>query len=152
MKKSKLKNVIQDLAEDFTSEFNSKIPIKTFSNGDIVYKDYLIKQDKKLYWSVFYIPNKELLHDFFLKSCALMAAKEYDALRFQNYQRLIHLDNRYQSHYSDSVVYKHNVKKITDYDQLSILLTKLEESQVRAKEYQHQISIMFKVSFCINTL
>ena len=152
MKNTSSKNIIYKLAVDFDEEFNTKIPIKTLSNGNIVYNDFLIKIDKNQNWEVYYIPYKELLHKFFLKTCALMAVKSYLTLQFGEYQRIKHLDNRYQSHYTDITVYKHNIKKVTDDDDRAILLNKLEESNARAKEYRHQISSMFKAAFCINTL
>lgn len=152
MKNQPSKTVIRELAEDFNEEFNSKIPIKTLPNGNIVYNDFLIKHDKFQYWEVYYVPQKELIHKFFLKTCALLAAKHYSSHQFGEYDRIKHLDNRYQSHYSDIVVYRHNVKQITDIDDRAIVLNKLEESHARAKEYQHQISLMFKLAFCINTL
>lgn len=152
MKNTKFKTVINELAGEFTNEFNSTIKITPLPNGDVMYKEYLIKQTKTRHWAVYHITQKTLIHEFFLKTCALLAAKAYDNLQFGEYQRIKHLDNRYQSHYSDLIVYKHNIKSITDCDNRAIVLNKLEESQARAKEYQHQISVMFKVAFCINTL
>lgn len=152
MKNTPSKNTIYKLAVEFNEEFNTKIPIKTLSNGNLIYNDFLIKLNKHQSWEVYYIPHKELLHTFFLKTCALMAVKNYLNFQFGEYQRIKHLDNRYQSHYIDMIVYKNNIKKVIDDDNRAILLNKLEESNARANEYKHQISLMFKVAFCINTL
>lgn len=144
---AKLKYVIKELAEDFTSEFNANIQIKILPDQSIVFKDYIIKQDKTGYWNVFDFLHKQYINQFFLKTCALIAIKEYDHLQFGKYQQIKYLDTRYQSHYCDSVIYKHNIKHITDIDQYIIVLNKLEECQARAKEYQTQISRLFKASF-----
>ena len=150
--KNKIKSVIKSLAENLGFEFDASIPVTVLPNNDIVYKDFLIKQTDTSSWDVIDVRRKEVVSNFFLKTCALVAAKAYNDMQFGKYNFIKTLDRRYQSQYCDTIVYKHNIKNITDHDHRAIVLNKLEESQARAKEYQHQISILFKVAFCINTI
>lgn len=143
----KLKNVITELADEFSSEFNSKLPLTILPNNDIVFKNYIIKHDKHNNWVLSNFKSKDNINCFFLKTCALIAAKEYDQEQFGKYRWVKFLDTRYQAHYSDMIVYRYNIKKITDIDDYAIMLNKLEESRARAKECQTQISRMFKASF-----
>lgn len=149
---NKSKKVIKDLAKEFDKDFNSIIPFKLLPTGELLYKNYLVKQTKNNYWGVFDIEYGNLVHEFFLKTCALLATKEYNDLKFDRYIYLKNLDRRYQAHYSDIIVYKHHIKNITDEDHFDILKNKLNESELRAKTYQKQISNLFKVTFCINTI
>lgn len=149
---TKLKTVIKDLAKEFDKEYNTAIPFKLLPNGEMIYKNYLVKHTDNNYWGVYDTEHRNLVHAFFLKSCALLATKEYNDLKFDRYIFLKNLDRRYQAQYSDIVVYKHYIKNITDEDQCDILKNKLRESEIRAKSYQQQISNLFKVTFCINTI
>lgn len=148
MKNTKIKNVIRDLADEFVNEFNASLPIIMLPNGDVVYKDFVIKKTlNNNNWGLFNFKTKDLISEFFLKTCALIAAKEYNNLHFGRYHQIKHLDKRYQAHYGDILVYQHNIKKIKDTNDYALVLNKLEESQSRAKEYQVQISRLFKCSF-----
>jgi len=147
MKNTKIKNVIRELASDFVNELNSNLHLIILPNGDIVYKDFIVSRTPNNYWGVFNCKTKELVSEFFLKSCALIAAKEYNNLQFSRYQQIKHLDRRYQSHYSDIIVYRHNIKNVADTDTYALILNKLEESEARAKEYQVRISRLFKCTF-----
>lgn len=144
---NKLKSTVRELAEEFNIEFNSAIPFKILPDKSLIYKNYLVKQNRNGYWSVYDVNSKNIIHEFFLKTCALLAAKQYYCQRFDIYGQIKNLDRRYQAHYSDIVVYQYNIAKITDPDQHNILENKLHECRIKAKSYQQQISRMFKCTF-----
>ena len=141
------KRVIRELAEQFTIELNKQLPITVLPNGDTVYKDYLVRQLPSENWGLFNYKTKELVEEFFLKSCALLAAKAYSCVQIRKFKEIKTLDSRYWANYCDSQVYKHNIKLTKDTGRYLILLDRLEHSELLARQYKGEISRMFKGSF-----
>lgn len=141
------KNIVKELANEFDKELNSKLAIKVLPNGAVVYKDYIVKHLANGNWGVYNIHNKELVSEFFLKSCALMAAKAYYHVQLEKYFEIKRLDNRYWSSHCDAMVYKHNIKTAKDFERYLILLNKLEDSTVQEAFYKEEISRMFRWAF-----
>lgn len=148
MKKRKFKTKeLKQIAESFKEEFKASLPITTLPDGSAVYKDYLIKETSKKNWGIYHIRSKTLIDEYYLKTCALMAAKAYnntDMVKFLNIKRL---DNRYWANYCDTLVYQKNIKTAKDLDRYLILLNKLEHSTTLATHFKGEISKMFKWSF-----
>lgn len=144
--KSKTK-VIKELAGFFDKELQTHLPITVLANGVIVYKDYAIKKLANGNWGIHYVSTKELIDQFFLKSCALMAAKAYSNTNIERFNEIKRLDNRYWANYTDSMVFKHNLKLAKDFDKYVILLNRLEHCDDQVKYYKDEISRMFKWSF-----
>ena len=141
------KRVIRELAEQFNTELNKQLPISVLPNGDIVYKDYIVRQLSSENWGLYNFKTKELVEEFFLKSCALMAAKAYSNVQIRKFREIKTLDGRYWANYCDSLVYKHNIKLTKDTGRYLILLDRLEHSELLVKQYKAEISRMFKGSF-----
>lgn len=141
------KRVIKELAEQFNTELNKQLPVSVMPNGDIVYKDYVVKLLDSGNWGLYNFRTKELVDQFFLKSCALMAAKAYNHAQMQRFKEIKTLDGRYWANQCDAEVYKHNIKLTKDADRYLILLDKLENSEIKVKQYKAEISRMFKGSF-----
>jgi len=146
-KKSTKKKVIKELAEQFSHDLDAKLPVHVLPSGDIVYKDYVVKQTKDDNWGVYNLKNKDLVDQFFLKTCALMAAKAYNNTKLEQYFEIKRLDNRYWANHCDNIIYKKNIKTAKDFDRYLILLNKLEDSETKVKYYKEEISRMFKWSF-----
>lgn len=146
-KKIKSKSVIKDLAEQLSSEFNSKIEVHILPNGDISYKNYIIRKLPNNNWGIFDIIFMELKDEFYLKTCALMAAKAHGHLNLDRYYEVKRLDSQYWSSYSDLQVYKKNIKSAQEFERYLILLNKLEETDIKHKNIKDKISTMFKWSF-----
>jgi hypothetical protein len=138
---------IKELAGAFDQQLQAKLPITQLPNGSIVYKDFLVKEIANGNWGVFNIKNKDLIEQFFLKTCALMAAKAYNNTQLEKYFEIKRLDNRYWASHCDTMIYRNNIKTAKDFDRYLILLNKLEHSDAQAKHYQDAISQMFKWSF-----
>ena len=139
--------VIKHLAEQFSIELDKKLPITIMPNGGMLYKDYLVKEMKNGNWGVYNYKQKNLIDQFYLKSCALMAAKAHASTNLTVFFEVKHLDNRYWANHCDSAVYKHNIKTAKDFDRSLVLLTRLEESQLKETYYKEEISNKFKWSF-----
>ena len=146
--KSKNKTkTIKELASSFDIELNSKMPLAVLPNGAVGYKDYLVKASKTGNWGVYNVNSKDLVGEFYLKSCAVMAAKAYHNAAMEKYFEIKRLDNRYWANHCDTMVYKRNIKTAKDFERYLILLNKLEHSAEQAEHFKEQISRMFKWSF-----
>lgn len=151
MKKSnKPKNktkTIKELANFFDKELSSSLPLTILPNGAVGYKDFLIRQTKDGNWGVYSVVSKELINQYYLKSCALMAAKAYNSVQLEKYHEIKRLDNRYWANHCDTLVYKKNIKTAKEFERYLILLNKLENSEALTEHFKEEISRMFKWSF-----
>lgn len=139
--------VISELAQQFDIELKNKLPIAVQPNGSIVYKNFLIKEIKSGNWAIFNINTKDILDQFYLKTCALMAAKAYSQTNLQKYFEIKEVDTRYCSNHNDTVIFTKNIKAAKDFDKYLVLLNRLEHSQFLTEYYRDKISTMFKWSF-----
>ena len=146
-RKPNKKQVVKELAEHFQSELDRKLPITVLSDGGAVYKDYLVKQTKDGNWGLFNYKNSTQIDQYYLKTCALMAAKAYSATNLEKFFEIKRLDNHYWASYSDNQVYRNNIKSAKDFERYVILLNKLEDSEYKTQHYKEAISRMFKWSF-----
>jgi hypothetical protein len=87
------------------------------------------------------------IDQFFLKTCAIMAAKAWDRNDMQRFHSIKTLDTNYWTNYTENLVYKKNIKTAKDSDRFMILLNKLEDSEARVTHFKEAISRMFKWSF-----
>jgi len=146
MRKNKTK-IIKELAGKLEHEVDANLPIKPMPDGSVVYKSYIIKETAMGNWALYNRSTKDLIDQFFLKTCALMAAKAYDKVNLARYYEVKDLDNKYWANYSDTLVFKANIKKTTSTERYLILLNKLENSNSLANHFRTKISKMFKWSF-----
>ena len=141
------KKKIVELAEQFSHELDKKLPVAVLPDGSITYKDYLIKPTSQGNWIVHNYKQKQYVGEFFLKTCALMAAKAYSGVRLEKFHEIKRLDTQYWASYSDTQVFKRNIRLTKEFERYLILLNRLEESQIKEQFYKHEISRMFKWSF-----
>ena len=140
--------VLKDLAIQFEADLSKTLPITIQPDGSIVYKDYVIKYNKTTgNWCIYDIATHSLVEQYFLKTCALMAAKAYSKVDLNKFFEIKHLDNKYWSSHSDTVIFKHNIKTAKDLGRYIILLNRLEYSEEQSKHYKETISRMFKWTF-----
>ncbi len=145
-KKSKKPN-LEDLALEFSHTLDEHLEVSVVSKDTILYKGYLIKKSKSGKWFLYNAVNRDVIGDFFLKSCALLAAKAYYKVNLVKYNQVKTLDNQYWANYMDSTIYSNNLKSTKDFERYLILLNKFEESTIRASMYKDEISRMFKWTF-----
>ena len=141
------KNKIKELAEQFKSELDSKLPVTVLPNGGIIYKEFLIKENKQGNWAVYNYKSQQFVAQFFLKTCALMAAKAYALAKIEQFWEIKRLDNQYWANHIDSQVFQRNMKITKEYERYQILLTRFENSKAKEQHYKEEISKMFKWSF-----
>lgn len=141
------KHKISELAEQFQEELDRKLPVTVLPNGGIVYKTYLVKQDTVKQWALYDYRNGTLIDSFFLKTCALMAAKAYCGTHLERFSQVKRLDSGYWASYTDRLVFQHNIKTAKEFERFLILLNRLEESQLREQQFKEEISRMFKWTF-----
>ena len=146
MKKHNTK-IITEFAGYFDQELQTTLPISVLPDGSLVYKDFLVKQLDNKYWGVYNITSRDLINEYYLKSCALMAAKEYFHRQYEKYHNVNMLDSKYASVSTDAFVFKNNIALVTDNDKYQVMLTRLEESNVLSQHYQHLILRLFRQSF-----
>lgn len=148
MKKKQSKDkVVKTLASQLEVEFKKSMPLAVRQDGSIIYKDYLIKAKKNGNWAVYNIRSKDEVGEYFLKSCAILAAKAYYLTNIENFLEIKRLDNCYWSNHCDTLVFRNNLKKVKDFDRYLILLNRLEESEVQATYFKEEISKLFSRSF-----
>lgn len=139
--------VIKDLAEAFGNDLDASLPITVLPNGNAVYKEFIIKQTPTNNWGVYHIVTDNLVAEYFLKTCALMAAKAYTGTNMVKFFEIKRLDTRYWASYCDVLVYRKNIKSAKEFERYLILLNKLEHSTDLANHFKAEISKMFKWSF-----
>jgi hypothetical protein len=141
------KTLINELAEHFDERMGSKLVISKLPDGSYTFKDFIIKRQYNQNWALYDTVTDNLLHEFFLVSCALIAAKEYYNIQFQSYQNIKYLDTRYRASYTDLMVFKRNISLTTDIDQKEIYITRLSESLLSSLHYKKTISRLFRNAF-----
>jgi hypothetical protein len=151
MKNTKTKKpkekLIKDLAQHFEQDLKKSLPISVQPNGGIVYKDYYIKENKLGNWGLYNRHTHDEVNQYYLKTCALMAAKYYDIAHLDKFHEVKQLDTRYWAHFCDTQIYRKNIKTAKDFDRYLILLNKLEHTEFLAEHYKEEISKMFTWSF-----
>lgn len=139
--------VVKEFVDYFDQELQTTLPISVLPDGSLLYKTFLIKQLDNTYWGVFNTTSKDLINEYYLKSCALIAAKEYNFRHYEKYQSIKLLDSKYASANNDATVFKHNIELTTDNEKYHIMLTRLEESTAISQYYQQMILKLFRQSF-----
>lgn len=139
--------VIKDLAQAFDFDMSKTMPVTVLPNGDIAYKDYIIKTTTHGTWGVFQHKGQELVSEYYLKSCALMAAKYYSLCQMEKFVEIKRLDTRYWACHSDTLIFKNNLKLAKELDRYIVLLNKLEDAESKATFYKDAITRMFKWAF-----
>lgn len=147
MKRNKKPSLIKELADKLQLEFTQKLPVVILPNGDVSYKNYIIRRGEHSKFEVLQPIDRKIVDTFYLKSCAIMAAKFHNKLDFANLNMVKMLDMRYWSKHTDIEVFSKNLKSAKDLDKYLILLTRLEHSEEQANIYREEISRMFKWSF-----
>jgi hypothetical protein len=147
MKKHNKTKIVKELAGQFEAELQKTLPISIQPDGSIVYKQFLIKKNQVGNWILYNKNNKHALEEYYLKTCALMAARAYSRTDLNKFFEIKRLDDQYWANYSDNQVYAKNIKKAKDFSKYVILLNRMEYSQERAEHFKEQISRMFKWSF-----
>lgn len=147
-KKNSIKPKIREIANELDAEFKKHVNLVVLKDGSVVYKDYLIKENKHKNWCIYRIGGfKDLIGEFKLKTCALLAAKAYGSSNLVRYTEVKDLDTQYWSNHCDHINYKRIIKLSLDFDRYIIILNKLEDSEFKEMHFKDKITAMFRSSF-----
>lgn len=139
--------LLKELASKLEEDFHTSLPITIRRDGSITYKDYYIKQDSDKNWVLYYTKSNDQIDKFFLKTCALLAAKSHWKVDIAKFNSIKQLDGRYWTTHIETQVYQNAMKKAVEYERYQILLNKLELSKDKEVKFKDEISTMFKWSF-----
>ena len=139
--------VSKELVAHFEEDLRKTLPITVHPSGNIAYKEYIIVKNVLGNWALCHARNQDVIEQFYLKTCAIMAAKAYSVTNLTKFIEIKQLDTSYFSHFCDNQIYQINIKKTQDHSRFMILLNKLEHSETLSLHYKDKISRMFKLSF-----
>lgn len=140
-------NIINQFATYFDQELQTTLPISILPDKSLLYKNFLVKQNDQLSWELYNLNSKDLVNDYYSKSCALVAAKAYYHRHYNQYYEINDLDRMYQLWYNQTLFFKHSIDQTTDYDRYEVLLTRLEESNAKSEYFRNMILRLFRHSF-----
>lgn len=139
---------IQVLAKVFDKELQANLEVIPLKNGAMLFKNVLIKRTAIDKWGIYNANSKELISQYFLKRCALLAAKLYTTRELNGCIEIALLDTKYWSNYCDSVSFRYSLSHINDADdRFLIVLTRLEYCTEQAQFYKDEIFKRFNYAF-----
>lgn len=137
----------KDLQKQIENELLKELPIRVKDNC-IEYNHFLIMQDKDGYWCLYNnINGLDFLQRFFLRSCAIMAAKLYEKTKMQDFVTVKNLDSSYRNFANDIITFRHLIKKTNDDVKKDNYYFRLEECILKSKEMKRQIENLYRVIF-----
>ena len=145
-----LKKQSKQLEEFLDDEFKRKPPIAVLPNGNLAYKECVVKKNKDKMWQVYH-SGRQILDAFNLKVCAIMAAKLYSNQSLRNYHEIRNLDSLYQNSKTDADRFSHRCKTVKDYARKDTYAARLIEADSRVQYAKSQIRIQFKMLFWSTT-
>jgi hypothetical protein len=119
---------VQKIAESFEADFNKTMQLVPLPDGSIVYKDYVVKENKQGRWVITRKTAIGIQGEFNLKSCALIGAKSLSRVQLDAYNEIKMLDTRYTNSYNRVQVCRKIIAGIKDFDHYMIMLNKLEHN------------------------
>jgi hypothetical protein len=128
-------------------ELLNELPIKI--NGNIIeYNNYIIKQDKQGYWDLYANFNGlDLVNKFYLRISAVMAAKQYEKSKMQEFNSILSMDSHYSKLHNDILHFRHQMKKTSDVVKKDNYLFRLQECYLKLTNIKQEIEKMYRASF-----
>lgn len=141
------KTAIRELARVFDKELDAYLPVAVMPDCSVVVKRFQVKQQKDQSWAVISIDSKDIVDSFFLKSCALLAAKARYKSNFTLLLEVKRLDRQYAAHSTGVRVFEHSITQPENQDRLEILTMRLEHDRTQLELYRDKIQSMFRIHF-----
>jgi hypothetical protein len=128
-------------------ELLNELPIKV--NGNVItYNNYIIKQDKQGYWDLYANFNGlDLVNKFYLRISAVMAAKQYEKCKMQEFNSILSMDSHYSKLHNDILHFRHQMKKTSDTVKKDNYLFRLQECYLKLTNIKQEIEKMYRASF-----
>lgn len=128
-------------------ELSSKLPETVLNNGDLVYKEFKIKKNKKTdTWDLYSVKYGKV-DSFYLKACALIATNLYSASSLSKFKEIKLMDSQYQKNFIDAEIFKYRYDTTKDSEKRDTYLWRWELTNARAKAIKEQITIKFRSMF-----
>jgi hypothetical protein len=127
-------------------ELLKELPIKV--NGNVIaYNNYVIKQDKQGYWNLYANFNGlDLIKTFYLRVSALMAAKQYEKSKMQDFNSISSMDSHYSKLHNDILHFRYQMKKTNDIVKKDNYLFRLQECYLKLANIKQEIEKMYRAS------
>lgn len=138
---------IDELAKYFDQELESYLPVWILPDRTLFHRGYLIKELSNKNWGLFNSHNKELIDQYYTKSCALIAAHAYSTSDLKKFNQIKQLDTQYWSNHFDTSVYSNRINKEKKYDNYLLVLDKLENARTNEQNYRNAIAKSFMHTF-----
>ncbi len=134
---------------NFYEQAKESIPIPVLANGGVVYKDYVIKKNKKSRWAVYKKRpgTVSFVNSYNLKTSAILAANYHHSNSVNKMIELKNLDEGFWSNQTDSFIFDNLFKKTTDSVKKDNFLWRWEMTKSRAEYYKSKILSAFNSSF-----
>jgi len=128
-------------------ELLNELPIKV--NGNVIeYNNYIIKQDMQGYWDLYANFNGlDLVNKFYLRISAVMAAKQYEKSKMQEFNSILSMDSHYSKLHNDITHFRHQMKKTSDVVKKDNYLFRLQECYLKLTNIKQEIEKMYRASF-----
>jgi len=128
-------------------ELLNELPIKI--NGNVIaYNNYIIKQDTQGYWDLYANFNGlDLVNKFYLRISAVMAAKQYEKSKMQEFNSILSMDSHYSKLHNDILHFRHQMKKTSDVVKKDNYLFRLQECYLKLTNIKQEIEKMYRASF-----
>jgi len=135
--------------ERLLSEVKNIMPTVVLSDGSVGYYNYVIRKNAKGQWDLLQRGKqyKNSIATFYLKTSALMAAKQHKHNRIMELSRTKDLDQRYWSNYTDSIYFKALYAHTKDEVKRDVFLWRYEQTRDRSQWYRNEITQVFNHSF-----
>lgn len=134
------------IEEFLEEEFRKKVPLIELPNKNLVYKNYIIKQNKQGNWC-FTRKNTAPIDEFKIKTTAAIAAKLYDDKNFAQYNKIRRLDRQYWNNSIDAKIFKHKYENTVHIDKKELYFCRYNLAENRARQFKNEISRLFKLEF-----
>ena len=118
-------------------------------DGTIGYHNYVIKKNKIGLYELIQVGKnlKNNIGSFYLKSSALIAARQHRYNRIMELAQTKDMDQRYWSNHMDAVNFKDMYKRTKDEVKRDIFLWRYEQARDRAEYYKQEITQAFTYAF-----
>jgi len=137
-----------DKFEKLLKEVDKLIPA-VLKDGTIGYHNYVIKKNKIGLYELIQVGKnlKNNIGSFYLKSSALIAARQHRYNRIMELAQTKDMDQRYWSNHMDAVNFKDMYKRTKDEVKRDIFLWRYEQARDRAEYYKQEITQAFTYAF-----
>ena len=131
------------LEQFIESEVKQGLPLTEMKNGNVVFNDMFIQQNKHGLWSI-RSKRSDVLKEFNLKSCEIAASKFYTSNDFKKYFEIISLDSEYSKSATDAEFFKSRINATNDAFLQDMYSARYSESHARAEHAKRKISASLK--------